>query len=122
MKKFEEGVFSDLRNLKPGADACLEEPKVGFSFFDVFMFFGERGGGGVSLFGQRQNWMGSELWRCRVASRVAAGVRSQRASEAGARPSVPHCVICLAWPEMRAAGCGGCAGYDGGRGTAASSH
>ncbi|KAJ6620416.1 hypothetical protein B0H10DRAFT_2215942 [Mycena sp. CBHHK59/15] len=27
MKKFEEGVFSDLRNLKPGADACLEEPK-----------------------------------------------------------------------------------------------
>jgi hypothetical protein len=30
MKKFEEGVFSDLRNLKPGADACLEEPKVGF--------------------------------------------------------------------------------------------
>ena len=30
MKKFEEGVFSDLRNLKPGTDACLEEPKVGF--------------------------------------------------------------------------------------------
>lgn len=28
MKKFEEGVFSDLRNLKPGFDACLEEPKV----------------------------------------------------------------------------------------------
>jgi transcription factor STE12 len=28
MKKFEEGVFSDLRNLKPGNDACLEEPKV----------------------------------------------------------------------------------------------
>lgn len=28
MKKFEEGVFSDLRNLKPGTDACLEEPKV----------------------------------------------------------------------------------------------
>ncbi|PFH49297.1 hypothetical protein AMATHDRAFT_48848 [Amanita thiersii Skay4041] len=28
MKKFEEGVFSDLRNLKPGMDACLEEPKV----------------------------------------------------------------------------------------------
>ncbi|KAF5338782.1 hypothetical protein D9758_012099 [Tetrapyrgos nigripes] len=28
MKKFEEGVFSDLRNLKPGQDACLEEPKV----------------------------------------------------------------------------------------------
>ena len=28
MKKFEEGIFSDLRNLKPGSDACLEEPKV----------------------------------------------------------------------------------------------
>ena len=28
VKKFEEGVFSDLRNLKPGVDACLEEPKV----------------------------------------------------------------------------------------------
>lgn len=26
-KKWEEGVFSDLRNLKPGVDACLEEPK-----------------------------------------------------------------------------------------------
>lgn len=30
MKKFEEGVFSDLRNLKPGVDACLEEPKSSF--------------------------------------------------------------------------------------------
>jgi len=30
MKKFEEGVFSDLRNLKPGIDACLEEPKSPF--------------------------------------------------------------------------------------------
>ncbi|KAJ7127959.1 STE like transcription factor-domain-containing protein, partial [Mycena epipterygia] len=30
MKKFEEGVFSDLRNLKPGADACLEEPNSPF--------------------------------------------------------------------------------------------
>lgn len=28
VKKFEEGVFSDLRNLKPGQDASLEEPKV----------------------------------------------------------------------------------------------
>jgi hypothetical protein len=28
IKKFEEGIFSDLRNLKPGFDACLEEPKV----------------------------------------------------------------------------------------------
>jgi transcription factor STE12 len=32
MKKFEEGVFSDLRNLKPGVDASLEEPKVCASF------------------------------------------------------------------------------------------
>jgi len=31
MKKFEEGVFSDLRNLKPGVDACLEDPKVSCS-------------------------------------------------------------------------------------------
>lgn len=30
MKKFEEGIFSDLRNLKPGIDACLEEPKSPF--------------------------------------------------------------------------------------------
>ncbi|KAG2135357.1 STE-12 alpha [Suillus bovinus] len=30
MKKFEEGIFSDLRNLKPGVDACLEEPKSQF--------------------------------------------------------------------------------------------
>ncbi|WVF70104.1 hypothetical protein IAT40_004892 [Kwoniella sp. CBS 6097] len=30
IKKFEEGVFSDLRNLKPGTDACLEEPKSAF--------------------------------------------------------------------------------------------
>ncbi|TDL26953.1 hypothetical protein BD410DRAFT_783054 [Rickenella mellea] len=30
MKKFEEGIFSDLRNLKPGTDACLEEPKSPF--------------------------------------------------------------------------------------------
>ncbi|KAG5350819.1 hypothetical protein C0989_009145 [Termitomyces sp. Mn162] len=28
MKKFEKGVFSDLRNLKPGSDACSEESKV----------------------------------------------------------------------------------------------
>ena len=33
MKKFEEGVFSDLRNLKPGTDACLEEPKVRILLF-----------------------------------------------------------------------------------------
>ncbi|ORZ20377.1 STE like transcription factor-domain-containing protein, partial [Absidia repens] len=26
-KKFEEGIFSDLRNLKPGIDAQLEDPK-----------------------------------------------------------------------------------------------
>ncbi|CAG8521642.1 3340_t:CDS:1 [Acaulospora colombiana] len=30
IKKFEEGVFSDLRNLKPGMDASLEEPKSEF--------------------------------------------------------------------------------------------
>lgn len=28
VKKFEEGVFSDLRNLKSGSDATLEDPKV----------------------------------------------------------------------------------------------
>jgi hypothetical protein len=28
MKKFGEGTFSDLRSLKPGVDAFLEEPKV----------------------------------------------------------------------------------------------
>jgi hypothetical protein len=30
LKKFEEGVFSDLRNLKPGTDAALEGPKSDF--------------------------------------------------------------------------------------------
>ncbi|BFZ52984.1 hypothetical protein PYCC9005_000006 [Savitreella phatthalungensis] len=30
VKKFEEGIFSDLRNLKPGTDASLEEPKSPF--------------------------------------------------------------------------------------------
>ncbi|KAG2202127.1 hypothetical protein INT47_008099 [Mucor saturninus] len=30
LKKFEEGIFSDLRNLKPGTDAILEEPKSAF--------------------------------------------------------------------------------------------
>lgn len=34
MKKFEEGIFSDLRNLKPGQDACLEEPKVRYHSID----------------------------------------------------------------------------------------
>lgn len=29
VKKFEEGIFSDLRNLKPGEDSSLEKPKVG---------------------------------------------------------------------------------------------
>lgn len=28
IKKFEEGVFSDLRNLKPGEDASMENPKA----------------------------------------------------------------------------------------------
>ncbi|KAI9227845.1 MAG: transcription factor, STE-like protein, partial [Piptocephalis tieghemiana] len=30
LKKFEEGVFSDLRNLKPDHDATLEEPRSEF--------------------------------------------------------------------------------------------
>ncbi|KAJ3220090.1 homeodomain transcription factor ste12 [Dinochytrium kinnereticum] len=30
LKKFEEGVFSDLRSLKPGIDAALEEPRSEF--------------------------------------------------------------------------------------------
>ncbi|ORY87870.1 STE like transcription factor-domain-containing protein, partial [Protomyces lactucae-debilis] len=30
IKKFEEGIFSDLRNLKNGTDASLEEPKSAF--------------------------------------------------------------------------------------------
>ncbi|ELA41104.1 uncharacterized protein VICG_01897 [Vittaforma corneae ATCC 50505] len=33
MKKFEEGVFSDLRNLKPGIDASLERPRSEFLEF-----------------------------------------------------------------------------------------
>jgi transcription factor STE12 len=32
-KKFEEGIFSDLRNLKAGTDASLEEPKSAFLYF-----------------------------------------------------------------------------------------
>ena len=32
-KKFEEGIFSDLRNLKAGTDATLEEPKSPFLDF-----------------------------------------------------------------------------------------
>lgn len=42
MKKFEEGVFSDLRNLKPNLDACLEEPKVcirAFCFLRIIFRF-----------------------------------------------------------------------------------
>jgi hypothetical protein len=33
MKKFEEGVFSDLRSLRPGTDATLEEPRSEFLQF-----------------------------------------------------------------------------------------
>lgn len=33
MKKFEEGIFSDLRNLKPGIDASLEGPRSDFLEF-----------------------------------------------------------------------------------------
>lgn len=32
-KKFEEGIFSDLRNLKAGADSVLEDPKLPFLEF-----------------------------------------------------------------------------------------
>ncbi|KAI8909047.1 STE like transcription factor-domain-containing protein [Gorgonomyces haynaldii] len=32
-KKFEEGIFSDLRNLKPGVDSTLEEPRSQFLRF-----------------------------------------------------------------------------------------
>lgn len=33
IKKFEEGIFSDLRNLKPGVDATLESPRSEFLEF-----------------------------------------------------------------------------------------
>lgn len=33
LKKFEEGIFSDLRNLKPGVDATLENPRSEFLEF-----------------------------------------------------------------------------------------
>lgn len=33
VKKFEEGIFSDLRNLKPGTEAILEEPRSDFLEF-----------------------------------------------------------------------------------------
>ena len=33
VKKFEEGIFSDLRNLKAGTDASLEDPKSPFLDF-----------------------------------------------------------------------------------------
>lgn len=33
LKKFEEGIFSDLRNLKPGIDATLEPPRSPFLEF-----------------------------------------------------------------------------------------
>ena len=33
LKKFEEGIFSDLRNLKPGVDATLEGPRSEFLEF-----------------------------------------------------------------------------------------
>lgn len=33
IKKFEEGIFSDLRNLKPGVDATLENPRSDFLEF-----------------------------------------------------------------------------------------
>jgi hypothetical protein len=54
MKKFEEGIFSDLRNLKPGVDASLEEPKVSFFFLflerrrEAFAYHSGRERGGAS--------------------------------------------------------------------------
>ncbi|KAI9202228.1 transcription factor, STE-like protein [Polychytrium aggregatum] len=33
LRKFEEGIFSDLRNLKPGVDAVLELPRSEFLDF-----------------------------------------------------------------------------------------
>lgn len=39
VKKFEEGVFSDLRNLKPGVDASLEEPKVRQISFSRYHYY-----------------------------------------------------------------------------------
>ena len=56
MKKFEEGIFSDLRNLKPGVDASLEEPKVSVHPSQAFSFLRrEFGLGGEFLrFGTRQ--------------------------------------------------------------------
>jgi hypothetical protein len=38
MKKFEEGVFSDLRNLKAGTDATLETPKVSLESVFIIQF------------------------------------------------------------------------------------
>ena len=34
-KKFEEGIFSDLKNLKCGKDAVLAQSKS--TFFDIFI-------------------------------------------------------------------------------------
>jgi hypothetical protein len=39
MKRFEEGVLSDLCSLKPGVDACLEEPEVGTTLTIIFSVF-----------------------------------------------------------------------------------
>lgn len=38
VKKFEEGIFSDLRNLKPGEDSSLEKPKS--EFLDLLFKYG----------------------------------------------------------------------------------
>jgi len=69
MKKFEEGVFSDLRNLKPGVDACLEEPKVGCSSVLFFFFCGFCG---VGLWGA---YLGESLLYC-VRGMVTWGLES----------------------------------------------
>ena len=46
MMQFEEGIFTDLRNLKPGVDASLEETKASFCFFAVWQ---------ISLFSYEQS-------------------------------------------------------------------
>jgi hypothetical protein len=107
MRKFEEDVFSDLRNLKPGADACLEEPKVGFVslMFSGFCFVFLGSEAEEFLFFGRIGWDAEER-RGSVASRAkAAGVRSQRVSASAVRASeAPVCIGLYTWPVMRAAG------------------
>ena len=55
MKKFEEGIFSDLRNLKPGVDASLEEPKVSFFFPMQGQYENKWGGGKRKPFSSKED-------------------------------------------------------------------